>query len=141
MGGVGDLGAVHNNNLNGIHADTTIANFLLGPRLTLIGHRSRLKPYFQVSLGGVYATISAQILGSRVDPIIPRQPITARVGASQTAFAMIAGGGLDIRITKHASFRPFEFDYYLTRLQNLPTFPDNTQSKFPFSSRPPFTFA
>src|SRR4029077_8897863 len=35
LGAVADLGAVHNNNLNGIHADTSIANFLLGPRLTL----------------------------------------------------------------------------------------------------------
>src|SRR4030095_717928 len=57
IGAVADLGAVHNNNLNGIHADTTIANFLLGPRLTL-GHRSRFKPYFQVLWGGVYATSS-----------------------------------------------------------------------------------
>jgi hypothetical protein len=31
IGAVADLGAVHNNNLNGIHADTSIANFLLGP--------------------------------------------------------------------------------------------------------------
>jgi outer membrane protein OmpA-like peptidoglycan-associated protein len=140
IGAVADLGAVHNNNLNGIHADTTIANFLLGPRLTLLGHRSRFKPYFQVLLGGVYATSSAQILGSLVDPIIPRQPITARVGASQTAFAMIAGGGLDIRITKHASFRPFEFDYYLTRLQNLRTLSDNNQDNVRFSAGLTFWF-
>ena len=45
FGVVADFGAVHNNNLNGIHADTTFANFLFGPRLTL-GHRSRFKPYF-----------------------------------------------------------------------------------------------
>src|SRR5437660_579088 len=88
IGVVADLGAVHNNNMNGIHADTTIANFLFGPKLTLLGHRSRFKPYFQVLLGGVYTTSSAQILGTLVDPSIPGQPITARVGASQTAFAM-----------------------------------------------------
>ena len=32
LGAVADLGAVNNQNLAGIHADTTIANFLFGPR-------------------------------------------------------------------------------------------------------------
>jgi len=111
----------------------------LGPRLTL-GHRSRFKPFFQVLLGGVYTTSSAQILGTLVDPIIPGQPITARVGASQTAFAMTAGGGLDIRISKHASFRPIELDYYMTRLQNLRSLSDNNQNNLRYSAGLTFWF-
>ena len=133
IGAVADLGAVHNNNMNGIHADTTFANFLFGPRLTL-GHRSRFRPYFQVLWGGVYGTSSVQILANPVDPLIPGQPITARLGASQTAFAMTAGGGLDIRISKHVSFRPIGVDYYLTRLQNLRTQGDNNQNNIRYTA-------
>ena len=33
---------------------------------------------------------------------------------------MTAGGGLDIKISRHISFRPIAVDYYLTRLRNLP---------------------
>jgi len=137
IGAVADLGAVHNNNLNGIHADTTIANFLFGPRLTL-GHRSRFRPYFQVLWGGVYGTSSVQILGTLVNGVTPELPITARVGTSQTAFAMTAGGGLDIRLSKHISFRPIALDYYLTRLQNLRTLGDNNQNNLRYSAG--FTF-
>jgi len=139
IGAVADLGAVHNNNSNGIHADTTIANFLFGPRLTL-GHRSRFKPYFQVLWGGVYATSSVPVLVNEANPDITGQPITARVGASQTAFAMTAGGGLDIRLGKQVSFRPIGLDYYMTRLQNLRTAGDNNQNNLRYSAGLTFWF-
>jgi hypothetical protein len=71
LGGVADLGAVHNNNMNGFQADTTIANFLFGPRVTLGGHRARFRPYFRVLWGGVYATSSARILGTDSTPSFP----------------------------------------------------------------------
>jgi outer membrane protein OmpA-like peptidoglycan-associated protein len=136
IGAVADLGAVHNNNMNGIHADTTIANFLFGPRLTL-GGRSRFKPYLEVLLGGVYGTSSVPVLVNQVNPLIteqPGQPIAARVSASQTAFALTAGGGLDIRFGKHVSFRPIGIDYYMTRLQNLRTASDNNQNNLRYTA-------
>ncbi|HWB85955.1 MAG TPA: outer membrane beta-barrel protein [Bryobacteraceae bacterium] len=147
LGGVADLGAVNNSNQNGIHADTTFFNFLFGPRLTFT-HRSRFRPYAQLLWGGVYATSSAQITAIPAldflpgGPVVinPGEPITARVSASQTAFAMTAGGGLDIRIGKHVSFRPFEFSYYLTRLQNLTTAEDNTQNNWRYSGGVAFWF-
>jgi outer membrane protein OmpA-like peptidoglycan-associated protein len=46
---------------------------------------------------------------------------------------MTAGGGLDIRISKHVSFRPIGVDYYLTRLQNLRTANDNNQNNIRYS--------
>jgi hypothetical protein len=33
---------------------------------------------------------------------------------------MTAGGGLDIKINRHMSFRPIAVDYYLTKLRSLP---------------------
>ena len=50
----------------------------------------------------------------------PDLPVTARLNTSQTKFAMTAGGGLDIKVSQHMSFRPIGVDYYLTKLGNLP---------------------
>jgi hypothetical protein len=67
-------------------------------------------------------------------------PVTARLNASQTAFAMTAGGGLDIRIKKHLTLRPIAVDYYLTRLQNLRTLGDNNQNNIRASAGVTFWF-
>jgi hypothetical protein len=40
------------------------------------------------------------------------------VAGSANAFAMTAGGGLDIGFTPHIALRAFEADYYLTRFEN-----------------------
>ena len=143
-----DLGAVHNGNIGGVHTDTTVTNFLFGPRFN-VGH-GRVVPYFQILWGGVYAATSTQIEGVPVvapvatprgfPVIIPGQPITLRVNDSQTAFAMTAGGGLDIKLNKHLSFRPIGLDYYLTRLQNHLTGIDNNQSNLRYSVGLTFLF-
>src|SRR5689334_11579799 len=97
LGGVADLGAVHNGNLEGYHLDNTFMNFLFGPRVSLT-KRSRFKPYLQVLWGGVYATSSAQINAVVATPhagingpLFPGDSVTARLRASQTAFAMTTG--------------------------------------------------
>jgi hypothetical protein len=119
---VADLGAVHNSHIYNSHVDNTAMNFLFGPRLSV--RYARLRPYFQVLFGGVYFTSgsSTQIMGS------------------QTAFAMTAGGGLDIPINKHLTFRPIGLDYFLTRLQNLRTLGDNSQNNLRYTTGLNFTF-
>jgi hypothetical protein len=144
---VADLGAVHNGNINGYQIDNTTTNFLFGPRVSL--RYSRIRPYFNVLFGGVYESASIQVAGLVPgQPIfvpglptpIPGQPITARLGAQQTAFAMVAGGGLDIKINKMMSFRPIGLDYYMTRLQNLRTQGDNNQNNLRYTAGINFTF-
>jgi hypothetical protein len=153
IGAVADLGGVHNGNIGGAHLDTTMGTFLFGPRVTL--RYSRINPYFQVLWGGVVAATSTQI---RVIPVASTLPVTtdlpvnnpvlanlddaisARIGANQTAFAMSAGGGLDIKINKHVSFRPIGLDYFLTRLQNLRTAGDNNQNNLRYTTGINFTF-
>jgi opacity protein-like surface antigen len=152
LGAVADLGAVHNGNIRGAKLDSTFANFLLGPRLTL-RQSDRIIPYFQVLWGGIYAATS-----THVDVVLPpgvSQPIvlpgqgtvdnleqafSARVVSSQTAFAMTAGGGLDIKISKHMTFRPIGVDYYLTRLRNLRSATDNSQNNLRYTAGLNFTF-
>jgi hypothetical protein len=149
---VADIGAVHNGTIGNYTIDNTTTNFLFGPRLSL--RYSRIRPYFQVLWGGVYYAASSKVSTIPVDPSqpiflpgtktlvtpIPGQPITARVGAQQTAFAMTAGGGLDIKINKHLSFRPIGLDYYMTRLQNLRTQSDNNQNNLRYTTGFNFTF-
>ncbi len=148
LSAVADIGAVHNGTIGNAIVDNTTTNFLLGPRVSL--RFARLRPYFQVLWGGAYLAASTQVDITPVLPspqeilgppgIIPGQPITARLVASQTAFAMTAGGGLDIKINKHVSFRPIGLDYYLTRFQNLRTQGDNNQNDLRYTTGFNFTF-
>jgi opacity protein-like surface antigen len=148
IGAVADLGAVHNGNISGVHLDSTMANFLFGPRLSM--RTARLHPYIQVLWGGVYAATSTRILAVPLPstasgtngavPVDPDSALSLRLGSNQTAFAMTAGGGLDFKITKHVSFRPIGLDYYMTRLQNLRTLDDNTQNNLRYTTGFNFTF-
>jgi len=158
IGFVSDLGAAHNGNIGGYHLDTTITNFLFGPRLS-VRHWSRVTPYFQILWGGVYGATSAEIdipPGTPTNPIVIPPPlaptphgstssnlpnaIALRASHDQTAFAMTVGGGVDIKINKVVSFRPIGLDYYLTRLQNLRTANDNNQHNLRYYTGVNFTF-
>ncbi len=129
FGIVFDIGATHNGNVGGFQFDNTAVNFLAGPRFS-IRRWGRVRPYFQLLLGGVYATTSAQIQGVEVvNPldftpvgisgiVTPGQQITARVVASTTHFGMTLGGGLDIRLSKHVAFRPIGLDWFVTNFNH-----------------------
>src|SRR6266850_4023673 len=139
ISGVVDLGAVHNGNIHNLQLDSTAANFLAGPRLS-VRHWSRVTPYFQVLFGGVYATTSAALLTDVVLPsgVVLPTGSSLRATKAEVGFAMTAGGGLDIKVSRHVSFRPIGLDYYMTRLQNLRTGGDNNQSNLRYSTG--FTF-
>ena len=124
-----DAGAVNKGVLNQSDVDTTVANFVAGPRVT-IHNRSHFVPFVEALFGGSYATMStgltvlpaASTAGLPPGLVIPPGfPITTRLTASHTGFAMLAGGGLDIKISRHIAFRPFEVDYYLTRVPDVLT--------------------
>jgi len=141
FGAVVDLGAVNRGTLGGYSIDTTVANFVAGPRFTYHNH-SRFTPFVQALFGGAYGTTSTEVTlpfnpGATPTPpiVIPPEfcpacavtphatdtsiPISARLVASNVHFAMLAGGGLDIKVSKHLSFRPIEADYYLTRMPEV----------------------
>ena len=147
IGGVFDLGAVHNGSLLSSTADTTIVDFVAGPRVTF-RNESRFTPYVQALFGGAYSTTSTLVsllpgIGSILPPgfvVPPNIPVTARLNASHTGFAMLAGGGLDIKINKHVSFRPIGADYYLVRLPNLLTGDTTNRNNFRYSAGVNFLF-
>ena len=134
---VADLGAVHAD-ADIFHAtndrvgDRT-AFFLFGPRFS---HRSsRVSPYFQVLFGAAERSLTKNLsvvtdsntpeppVVTPHDPLFPGPgvEISAQVRASQTVFAMTVGGGLDIKVSKRFTLRPFAADYMSTRFSNLVT--------------------
>jgi outer membrane protein OmpA-like peptidoglycan-associated protein len=122
-----DAGAVNKGVLNGFDVDTTVVNFVAGPRVTF-HNRSHFVPFVQALFGGSYATTSTRLTAlpatAALPPgfvVPPDLPITARLRASHTRFAMLAGGGLDIKVSRHVAFRPIEVDYYLTRVPSFET--------------------
>ena len=149
---VADIGSVHNGNIGGNHLDTTLTNFLFGPRIS-IRKNSRVTPYFNVLFGGVYGSTSVPITLPPGTVVVPptvnplsttatnlSNAVAVRASASQTAFAMTTGGGLDIKINKVVSFRPIGLDYYMTRLQNLRSANDNNQHNLRYTTGFNFTF-
>jgi outer membrane immunogenic protein len=104
LGIVGEIASQDASNISSAGGDLTLTSFLAGPRY----HRrvaGRIAPFVQVLLGGAHA-------GGSLAPGSPGLP------GSANAFAMIAGGGLDIGLTRHIALRAFEADYYLTRFDN-----------------------
>jgi hypothetical protein len=134
-----DVGAATKGILGGYSVDTTLVNFVAGPRFTWHNH-SRFTPFVQALFGGAYGTTSTQISIPLASPGVPTNPIfvpppfvpvitphgssstvpvSARLVASATHFAMIAGGGIDFKVSKHLSLRPIGIDYYQTRFPSL----------------------
>jgi hypothetical protein len=153
VGAVADVGAVHNGNIGGYHLDTTLTNFLFGPRIP-VRVSNRVTPYFQTLFGGVYGSTSVNVTVPPGTVVLPpvvtpanstaatnaANAISLRAATQQTAFAMAVGGGIDIKINKVLSFRPIGVDYYMTRLQNLRTADDNNQHCIRYTTGFNFTF-
>jgi outer membrane immunogenic protein len=72
-------------------------DYLFGPRLYFPTH-GRVFPFVQALFGGEQFSAGATGVGS----------------ASTSAFAMAAGGGADITLTRHVSFRAIQVDYLYT---------------------------
>jgi opacity protein-like surface antigen len=138
IGVVADMGAVHNGNIHGISLDSTMANFLLGPRVS-VRKWGRVRPYFQTLFGGVYGTTSTAVNDLVLLGDLP-EGFNLRATRQQTAFAMTAGGGLDIKINKHVFFRPVQLEYFLTRLHDFRSGTDNNQNNLRYSAGFNFTF-
>ena len=87
----------------------TVFTYMGGPRLSFRG--DRVTPFVQVLAGGIHAseiTISGCTAACTLLP-------------SANAFALTAGGGLDIRIHHRLALRLFQAEYMMTRFDDLST--------------------
>src|SRR5262249_54933479 len=51
-----------------------------------------------------------------------------------SGFAMTAGGGLDIKLSRHVAFRPIQAEYFLTRLSPIGAFGVTSRNNFRYSA-------
>lgn len=94
----------------GVNADFNTHLFTVGPRFAYRNFE-RVTPFGHVLFGAVRQ--DADFLTS-----------TGRVSFNDSTFAMVVGGGVDLKITDNIAFRLFQTDYVLTR------FNDDNQSNF-----------
>jgi outer membrane immunogenic protein len=100
---VAQFSAQHASNIGGA-ADLTFTSYLFGPRYSRRVTR-RVVPFGQVLFGGTHADGSLA-------------PGSSGIAGSPNAFAMTAGGGVDIEVRRRFAIRPAEVDYFLTRFDN-----------------------
>jgi opacity protein-like surface antigen len=94
-----------------VSASGTAYTYMGGPRLSY-RNSTRFTPFAQALFGGVHAsavTVS-NCTGTACTPL-----------PSQNAFAMTAGAGLDISLTRHISLRAVQAEYMMTRFAALPS--------------------
>ncbi len=101
---VGEVGSQYASDINSTTGDLRLTSFLVGLRRTW--HRGhRISPFGQLLLGGAHASGALT-------------PTPAGLAGSANAFAMAAGGGVDVKIMRHVALRLVQADYYLTRFDN-----------------------
>jgi opacity protein-like surface antigen len=110
-----ELGGYHNGNVNNYQFDSTTFSYLFGPRISY-GRSKKIDPYIHVLWGGQHASTSIA-----ADSILVVNPLltssNGRYKVSTNTFAMAAGGGLDIKLSRKITLRPVQIDYYLTRFE------------------------
>jgi len=98
--------------------------YLLGPRVSYRKHE-RVTPFAQALFGAVHASGVTQSQCSSASCV--KLP-------SENAFAMTAGGGVDLRVHRRISVRLFQAEYMMTRFANLTTGDRQTQNDVRLSS-------
>src|SRR5665213_2921172 len=93
-----------------VDADSNVLTFLIGPRLSFRSH-SRLTPFLQV-LGGAALADTVTVTGctAQIYVCIPLP--------RETAFAMTAGCGLDLRLNHRIAWRVLQAEFLLTRFDD-----------------------
>jgi len=109
-------------------ASGTAYTFMAGPRLSF---RHRVTPFAQVLFGGIHA--SEVTLSNCTGVLCTPLP-------SENAFAMTAGGGIDLRLQRHLAFRIVQAEYLMTNFANLSTGNRDTQNDIRLSSGLVFGF-
>jgi hypothetical protein len=84
------------------HSDVHLYTYLFGPKVVLLP--GRVSPFVHVLAGAAHAW-----------PGNGYEAIGTTESSSQTAFAMVLGDGVDIKLKHFIAVRPIQFDYLLTR--------------------------
>ncbi len=102
---VADFAGVHAGRIDSSGLSPTLVSYLFGPRYTYQAREGKLIPYSQILLGGAHAS----------DGYFPSGTGNS---SSANAFALTAGGGLDITVAQHVAIRAGQVEYLYTSLAN-----------------------
>ena len=108
----------------------SVFTYLAGPRLSF-RQSERVTPFVQALFGGVHA--SPVTLSGCTGNVCTPLP-------SQSAFAMTAGGGVDVKVQRHLALRLIQAEYMMTRFADVTTGESNTQNDLRLSSGLVFRF-
>lgn len=93
------------------NASGTAFTYMAGPRLSYRRYE-RFTPFAQALFGGVHA--SEVTLSGCTGPLCTPLP-------TENAFALAAGGGLDLKVHNHIAVRLVQAEYFMTRFADLTT--------------------
>lgn len=136
LGFVADLGGYANGNISirgseNIPQNQTQFAFLFGPRF-MVNKTGKVSPFVEFEVGGVHNSRSFDFPTALIPPgfVAPRG-LTVEPGnngvtkfrSTQTAFGLVVGGGIDVKLTKLIALRPIQLDYFPTKFSpfNVPT--------------------
>ena len=102
--GVADLTGERSGSVNGGSQGLSLVSYTVGPRFTYPIHH-RYAPFAQALFGGVHGFDSYF-------------PVASGPAGAANSFAVLVGGGLDLRMKPWLAIRPVQADYFLTQLTN-----------------------
>ena len=111
------------------NANEAVLSYPFGPRLSYRKY-DRITPFAQVLAGGVHANAITLTNCTFSCTLLP----------SESAFAMTAGGGLDVRVYHHFAIRVIQAEYMMTRFTNYDTGAAGTQNDMRLSAGVVFRF-
>ncbi|HUN61904.1 MAG TPA: outer membrane beta-barrel protein [Candidatus Sulfotelmatobacter sp.] len=106
-------------------ASANLFTYTFGPQFKY--RVGRAEPFAEVLVGGAHSNFYANACRNV-------SGICASISPSNNAFALVIGGGVDIRATEHIAIRIVDADYELTRFGNNFTNGNNSQSNFRFQT-------
>jgi len=110
-----------------VTAEGNLFTYNFGP--TFKPYRAaHFEPFVDVLFGGAHSNVYGNaITACQLSCVTTAAP-------SNNAFDVVMGGGLDIPISKSISFRPAQFDFVLTRFNNILTTNHQNQSNFRYQA-------
>lgn len=102
LGLVAEVGGYHAESAGGVPTDENMWTWMFGPRFSF-RNSTRFTPFAQVLFGGSFA---GESLNTNL--------------VTEGSYALTVGGGLDVALTKHFSYRLVQTDYFLTNFANRP---------------------
>ena len=116
--------------INSASVHGNLFTYMFGPQLRAPAHT--FNPFAEFLFGAAHTTFQENLATAGG---------VSNVNSTNNAFAMAVGGGLDIKVNRAISIRPFQMDYLLTRFGNsLIPGGNHNQNNFRFSAGINLTF-